>query len=131
MFHEPSNNPLSRRPRAKSIKISFLLNWKAIMKVKTHVRFILTPLFIGAILLPQSAHAGWILDWIKCSEDCGWVCGCDGGELIRLQYPEQKKAVGELLGVMESFKSNVKSLSPEAKKLLQSLDRKGGINRQP
>ena len=32
---------------------------------------------------------------------------------------------------MESFKSNVKSLSPEAKKLLQSLDRKGGINRQP
>ena|SRR5882762_6436851 len=85
-----------------------------------------TLVFAAAMLLAQAAHAGWIMDWIHCSEDCGWVCGCDGGELtLNPKNPKEKKAAQEIMKVMRSFQSNIRSLSPDAKKLLERVD-KGG-----
>ena len=90
-------------------------------------RYILPPLFAAAMLFAQNAHAGWILEWIKCSESCGFVCDCSGEEYsaFKPQNPQEKKAAEEIKKVMESFKSNIRSLSPDAKKLLKKLDSKG------
>ena len=95
------------------------------MQTKALARYILPPLFAAAMLLPQNAHAGWIMEWIKCSEDCGWICDCSGGELaFKPQNPQEKKASEEIMKVMGSFKSNIRSLSPDAKNLLKKVDRR-------
>ncbi len=80
----------------------------------------------GFMLFAQSAQAGWIMDWIHCSEDCGWICGCDGGDELSLhpQNPKEKRAAEEIMKVMHSFQANIQALSPEAKELLKRADKK-------
>ncbi|MBI4863797.1 MAG: hypothetical protein HY815_26595 [Candidatus Riflebacteria bacterium] len=93
------------------------------MQTKALVRYVLPTLFAAAMLLAQNAHAGWIVEWIKCSERCGWICDCDGGELaLEPRDPQEKKAAEEIMKAMEAFKLKIRSLGPDAKKLLKRVD---------
>lgn len=95
------------------------------MKTKIFLKYVLSTLFAASVLTPQTAHAGWIMDWINCQETVGWIgnCGCcagNGGEVMAPRNPGEQKAAAELRKVMESFQSGLKSLSPDAKKLLNN-----------